>query len=446
MITALWTDRGPLVGVALAGIAIIAISEVVRRRFGPAAEWTRKLVHVLMGLLSLSLPYVFHSAWPVMLLCTAFALALGMTMLLGLLSSVHGVERASGGVILYPVAVALLFYLTAQRPGFYVVCILVMTVCDAAAALVGSEYGRHTFHIHGNVKSVEGSLVFLLTAFICAHVPLLLMTPIDRAICVLVGLLIAVLVTVFEALSVGGIDNLIVPYGTYFILIRAYDESVIELVRLVIILIAVAVLILLLSRLPRSLVGSAVLAVILMAYGTWVLGAFDWFLAVILLVSGFCVLWALPRQAASLPKDFELREVFHVFLLPFVLVWSANAWGVHEILFLPFLATITTAFVLICYEWLGLAYPLRAGVGHGRRLLAALTIGLGLILAPALAVHRRGGYVAFCLVAVSSLLSMAVFVGVIEKRVRNHRAFLRRLVLVEGLAMTLVFGGERLLE
>jgi phytol kinase len=152
VIAALRAHLGPLVGVALAGLAIVAISEWIRRRFGPAAEWTRKLVHVLMGLLSLSLPYVFHSPWPVVLLCAAFAFVLGITMLLGLLSSVHGVERASGGVVLYPVAVALLFWLTAKSPGFYVVCILVMTVCDAAAVLVGSEYGRHIFHIHGSVK------------------------------------------------------------------------------------------------------------------------------------------------------------------------------------------------------------------------------------------------------------------------------------------------------
>jgi phytol kinase len=398
-----------------------------------------------MGLVSLSLPFLVRSVWPVLLLCGTFALLLGVTMALGHLRSIHGVERTSGGVIFYPIAVGLLFWLAADRPGFYVACILIMTICDTAAALVGGEYGRHTYRVHGNVKSIEGSLIFLLTAFVCAHLPLLLMTDIGRKEGVLVAVLIAILVTVFEALSGSGIDNIIVPYGTYFILVRAHDEPVEELVRQLIILLAVTLLIVLLTRLPGSLMGSAVLAVILVAYGAWALGDFSWFVPVMLVVGWFCVAWAIPRRAIELPQGFELREVFHVFVLPFGLLWAANAWQLHEELFLPFLAAITTASVLICHQWLGMAFPAQAASWRWRQLMVATTVGLGLVLAPSVAVHRQGGLLAFVLVALSSLVALALFVTVIDKRVKELRVLLRRLVLLEAVAMTLAYSARALL-
>jgi dolichol kinase len=445
VIEALLLDLRPLALVSLAGVAILACAESVRRLFGPAAEWTRKLVHVLMGLLSALLPFIFHSVWPVLVVCAAFALVLGLSMLLGRMRAVHGVSRASGGVIYYPLAVALLFALTAKEPGYYVACILVLTICDTAAALVGGAYGRLKFRVQGDLKSVEGSASFLLTAFVCVHVSLLLQTSLGRAECVLIALNVAVLVTLFEALSIRGIDNLVVPYGTLFILQRASDETPAALAKQLLILLSVALAMFLLSRLPKTLLSSAVLAVSLMAYGAWALEDFTWFLSVALVVVWFCLLWSVPGRDLG-PAEFELREVFHVFLVPFLILWAANAWQLSVALFFPFLAALGTAFGFITYAWLGMVLPQQLAAGRAWPAVWACGATLGLVLVPAAAVHGGWDTWTASLIVLSNVVTVGAYVGVFERWVTGLTHFLRVLLLFEGLSAALVLGGQSLMR
>ena len=121
-----------------------------------------------------------------------------------LLPSLHDVERKSRGVEYYPLAVALTFFLTQGRPWLYLAALLVLAIGDASAALVGSRYGRIRYEVEQSEKSLEGSAVFLLVAFLAIHLPMLLMTDLPRPICVLAALLVAILVTGFEAISLEG--------------------------------------------------------------------------------------------------------------------------------------------------------------------------------------------------------------------------------------------------
>src|SRR5690606_34744795 len=82
-------------------------------------------------------------------------------------ASLHGVERFSYGELLFAASVALLFWLKdghfiaieqdrpAMGPVPYVVPILILTLCDAASAVVGSQYGKRLFRIEEGSKSVE---------------------------------------------------------------------------------------------------------------------------------------------------------------------------------------------------------------------------------------------------------------------------------------------------
>ena len=45
-------------------------------------------------------------------------------------------------------------------PVLYVLPILILTLCDAASALVGSRYGKRIFRIEEGSKSIEGVVVF----------------------------------------------------------------------------------------------------------------------------------------------------------------------------------------------------------------------------------------------------------------------------------------------
>ena len=192
-------------------VSLLILAELWRRLGTPKPEHTRKLVHLGGGVACLFFPFLIDSPWVVL------AMALPLTGLflagakLGFLKSLHGVARRSRGAEYYPLAVCLVFVLTRGRPWLYLSAVLVLAVADAFAALIGSRYGVVRYEVENETKSLEGSLVFLVIAFLAIHLPVLLMTDLPRPVCVLAALLVAALVTGFEAVSLEGADNLFVP-------------------------------------------------------------------------------------------------------------------------------------------------------------------------------------------------------------------------------------------
>ncbi len=198
------------------------------------AEVQRKLIHISLGLYCLIFPFVFHAAWEVVATC---ALAVGLFMLArgsmrkSLGSGLHAVERTSYGELLFAVSVALLFWLKDGHfisttmhhktpPGqiLYILPILILTLCDAASALIGSRYGRRVFQIEEGKKSVEGVVVFAVTAWLLSLIAFLLLTDIGRGEAVLLAFITAVFGALLEAASWRGLDNLFIPLGLYFLL------------------------------------------------------------------------------------------------------------------------------------------------------------------------------------------------------------------------------------
>jgi phytol kinase len=196
-------------------------------------EVGRKLVHISLGLYCLTFPWIFSAPWEVATMCAlatgVFLLARG-TMRASLGGGLHGVERVSYGEILFAASVALLFWLkdghyilTAQArpsvgPVLYILPILILTLCDAASALVGSRYGRRVFRVEEGSKSIEGVVVFAVTAWLVSLMVFLLFTDIGRGEVILLAFITAVFGALLEAASWRGLDNLFIPLGLYFLL------------------------------------------------------------------------------------------------------------------------------------------------------------------------------------------------------------------------------------
>jgi phytol kinase len=197
-------------------------------------EVGRKLVHISLGLYCLTFPFVFDEAWEVGATCglalLVFMLARGVARK-SLGGGLHAVERKSYGELLFAISVALLFWLkdghfisntmhNKAPPGeiLYLLPILVLTLCDAASALVGSRYGRRVFQIEEGKKSVEGVVVFAVTAWLLSLIAFLLLTDIGRGEAVLLAFIVAVFGALLEAASWRGLDNLFIPLGLYFLL------------------------------------------------------------------------------------------------------------------------------------------------------------------------------------------------------------------------------------
>ena len=192
----------------------------------PQPELVRKLFHIGGGLTTLALPWLFASASPVLALASLTILGLFVlshvgTFKDGLGGVLCGVARYSLGEIYFPLGVGLVFVLARGDTLLYSIPILILTLADPAAALVGMRYGRWRYAAAAGAKSAEGSMAFFIVAFVSVYFPLLLWTDIDGAETLRIAMLLSLLSTLVEAVARGVADNLLVPLASC-ILLRAF--------------------------------------------------------------------------------------------------------------------------------------------------------------------------------------------------------------------------------
>jgi dolichol kinase len=317
-----------LLAAALIGGAFIAVfvgAELWKRLADPPVEWTRKSVHFFGGLVAATFPWVFDSRWTVIGLALTFLAIIWGTRRLGLLGSVHGVERKSEGGIWYPLAVLLVFLVGHDRPVFYLIAILALVVSDTLAALVGSAYGRQAYMVESDRRSLEGSVVFLLTTFLVTHLPLLLMAELDPVVSVLIAVQVAILVTQFEAISLRGNDNFLVPVATFYLLLKMTPRGAEHLAgQLVAQLVIIAVIGVVAWR-SWALTFSGAMTMMLFAYGLWGLGGPEWIVAPGLAFVGFiAVRQIFADEVDTPPGRYQVVAIFYICIVATLLFIANN--------------------------------------------------------------------------------------------------------------------------
>ncbi len=287
------------------------------RRIGnPPPEWTRKAVHLGGGLVSLTLPWMLHSHWTVLALGVLFAAIVLLSRQMGALRSVHGVERQSDGGLYFPISIYLLFLLGHDQAVFYLISVLVLMLSDALAALIGTTYGRAIYAVERDRRSVEGSVVFFLTTFFAVHLPLLLMTNISRGAGVLIALQIALVVTCFEAISVRGADNLVVPIGTFLLLLKMTPKPAEFIALQLASQLAIIALLFFLVWRSKLLTASGTVAASLFFYGAWSLGGPRWIVTpAVALVVFWMIFQRFGSDAARPNARYQVLAVFYTSLV-----------------------------------------------------------------------------------------------------------------------------------
>ena len=355
----LWREVAAALVVGAAFLAVFGLAELWKRLGDPPVEWTRKLVHFGGGLVAATFPWAFRSPWTVVALAVAFGGIIWGTRRLGLLGSVHGVARESEGGLWYPLAVLLVFLLARDQPTFYLISILVLVVADAAAALVGSTYGRQMYEVETDRRSLEGSVVFLLTTFLLAHIPLLLMADLDPLKSVLIAVQVAIIVTQFEAISLRGNDNILVPLATYFLLMKMTPRSADHIADQLVAQLAIIAVLGIAAWRTRSLTFSGAMALMLFMYGLWSLGGPEWLVAPALAFGAFLALQGVRGRGRPPPgARYQVVAIFYVCIVATALFLANNAIetlipGIPDTLrfadplYAPFIAAIAAQLALV---------------------------------------------------------------------------------------------------
>ncbi|HRF80511.1 MAG TPA: hypothetical protein PL070_10545 [Flavobacteriales bacterium] len=206
---------------ALAFLVLFASAEWLHHKRRFKAEITRKYVHIMTGLLTLSFPFALKDHWHVLFLCSSFLLILLLSMRWGLLRSINGVDRETFGSLLYPMVVfgCYLAYEHFALFVFYYLPILILAICDPMAALVGKRWPRGRYTVLGHTKTLSGSFAFFSTALVLG---LLLFLGAEEARPLeglTLALIIAAVTSVAEGVSHKGYDNLTVPLSAMLLLV-----------------------------------------------------------------------------------------------------------------------------------------------------------------------------------------------------------------------------------
>lgn len=189
----------------------------------PHPEVIRKAFHTGGGLLTLVLPFWFDHPEPVWLL--------GMMIIAGLLvlrsgfrgteqfsAVLFGVRRRSCGDILFVLSICMVFTLSGGDFILYLIPILILSVADSTAAIVGIYFGRHAYTISGSTKTLEGSTVYFLLAFSCGLLFFWGPGDLDRLSILTASFFLAWVTTLLEGVSGRGWDNLFSPLAAVLML------------------------------------------------------------------------------------------------------------------------------------------------------------------------------------------------------------------------------------
>jgi phytol kinase len=211
-------------------------------------ETRRKMFHMSMGLVMLSFPYLFKSAWSVGclgIISIAFFLILRNTKLKNTLGqSLYSVERKSDGELYFVISVFLIYYLSHGNPILYSIPILILTFADSSAALTGKKYGKTKLsELNEDAKSLEGSFMFFIVAFMLVLIPLLLFTEVGREEVLIISAIIGLNVAMIEMISHSGNDNILIPITSFAFLSTLINQDVVSLRFNIIILLCIYIIV-----------------------------------------------------------------------------------------------------------------------------------------------------------------------------------------------------------
>jgi phytol kinase len=414
----------------LAGLSLgMPLIRLLAKRCGTSPEVARKMIHVAMGLSCATFPGLFGHTLPVWLLAASATGLLAMIRFFPYLKNgvgtvLHGIKRPSYGEVLFAPAVATVFELADGDRELYLVPVLILTLADAAGALGGTRWGRRRYGSGEGFKSVEGSLIFCFTAFLCGSVPLLLGGRVDLTHALWIGLILGILAMMAEGLSDRGFDNLVLPVGCFFILERLMPLEIPALVGRFGMLGLLLGLVLVGAR-WSTLSGGALLGGVLLGYGCAVLA--DWRFALPPVAVFICHLVTTRKHHLTGTFDHRLDAVVShaIGCLPWVL--AAASGMISQTAALVGVSCAMAAQLAILdtatRDWMAhlVAAPVRS-VAKGF-LLAAL---------PGLVWLWRDGAKLWLPVAISL---MAMWAGILlyRKIEANYPRYVSRLWLIKGM-------------
>ena len=190
--------------------AVLGLAEGLRRAFKLDIEFTRKVVHISVGMWAWGTAALFQDKWMAIVTPAAFVIINALSYRFGLFLAMESRDRRNLGTIYFPIAfIALIALFWGDFKPLFVAALMPMTWGDAFAAVIGRRFGRHRYTVFGATRSLEGSLAMFVFSFVGVWIALLAFG--GGPMAWLPALATALAATAAEAVAPFGLDNLLVP-------------------------------------------------------------------------------------------------------------------------------------------------------------------------------------------------------------------------------------------
>ena len=204
-------------------VPVMGLLSMVRSTHKIGQELKRKSFHVCVGLASLSFPLVLNEPWKAM---TAMALAVAWMTAVRILpclqrhfgSVLQDCDRKSMGEVYFALSIGALILLTPDSPLLYIIPVMILTLADAAAAIIGRLISSQPLTGILRGKSVAGCTAFFIVAAIICVAMLTIYTDLPAWQITIAALVVATATCLAEAVSRRGLDNLAIPLVAWSVL------------------------------------------------------------------------------------------------------------------------------------------------------------------------------------------------------------------------------------
>ncbi len=205
---------GILVSIFYIGI-VIASAKAFEKA---GKEASRKFIHIMLSNWWIIAMIFFEDAIMAAILPALFIIINYLSYKKGIISVMERDEgeenKESLGTVFYAISLFVLSLITfgpLDEPLIGLCGIFVMGYGDGFAAVIGQAVKSKEYVIKGNTKSIAGSLtMFVITLMIVAGY----MTYMNASYIAIKSILVAIIMTIVEAVSIKGTDNITVPLLT----------------------------------------------------------------------------------------------------------------------------------------------------------------------------------------------------------------------------------------
>lgn len=177
-------------------------------------EISRKFIHISLAGYWIIAMFFFNNVICASIVPASFVLINTLSYKFNLIKSMEREEQDGFGTIYYAIAILVLSIVTfgiINKPIVGLVGMLVMCFGDGFAAIFGKKFGKKKYEIGNTTKSYLGSFTMLIITFGIVYA---VFSFYGTAYTIVKAILVAVIATILEAVSIKGTDNITVPLLT----------------------------------------------------------------------------------------------------------------------------------------------------------------------------------------------------------------------------------------